>query len=115
QNVAARLNGEWSGRAAAHHIAEYYDYAGAAAHMRTRGLVTGESDNLHDDAVITLNMLIEDPSSIRYEERLRTRQAHINGVDISDREWALRMAREIVDFRAAVTSDAIRRAITATN
>jgi len=114
-NVAERLNGAWGNRTTAHYIAEYYDYSGVAAHMRTRGLVTGESDNLHDDAVITLNMLIEDPSSIRYEERLRTRQAHINGVDISDREWALQMAREIVDYRASVTSDAILRSIAGTH
>ena len=115
RNVAERLTAAWAGQAAAHFIPEYYDYASAAEHMRTRGIVPGESDNLHDDAVITLNMFITDPASVRYEERLRTRQAQINGFSIADRERALELAREIVDFRAEVTANAIRGAIHGTN
>jgi creatinine amidohydrolase/Fe(II)-dependent formamide hydrolase-like protein len=106
--VAQRLNASWSGSAAAHFIPEYYDYRSVRAHMRERGLVPGESDNLHDDPVITLNMFVQDPSSVRYEERLRTRQAHINGVSIADRRRAVDLASEIVAFRAGVTADAIR-------
>lgn len=115
RNVAERLDAAWGGAASAHFIPEYYDYATVAEHMRGQGLVPGESDNMHDDPVITLNMFITDPYSVRYEERLKTRQAHINGFSIADREEALRLAREIVDFRAGVTSDAIRRSIGATN
>ena len=114
-NVAERLNGQWGSAASAHFIPEYYDYAAVSAHMRERGLVPGESDNLHDDPVITLNMFIDDPASVRYEERLRTRQAHINGFSIADRGRAMDLAREIVDFRARVTSDAIRSSIAGTN
>lgn len=114
-NVAERLNGEWGGAAAAHFIPGYYDYGAVSAHMRERGLVPGESDDLHDDPVITLNMFIDDPASVRYEERLRTRQAHINGFSIADRRRAMDLAREIVDFRARTTSDAIRTAIGGTN
>ncbi len=106
--VAQRLNASWSGSAAAHFIPEYYDYRSVRAHMRERGLVPGESDNLHDDPVITLNRFVQDPSSVRYEERLRTRQAHINGVSIADRRRAVDLASEIVAFRAGVTADAIR-------
>jgi creatinine amidohydrolase/Fe(II)-dependent formamide hydrolase-like protein len=115
RNVAERLTASWGGRAAAHFIPDYYDYGSVSAHMRTRGLVPGESDGLHDDPVITLNMFIADPSSVRYEERLRTRQADINGFSIANREEALHLAREIVDFRASVTADAIRNAIHGTN
>src|SRR5690606_17897106 len=110
-NVAERLTQRWGGAASAHHIPEYYDYGTVAEHMRGRGLVPGESDNMHDDPVITLNMMIDDPSSVRYEERRKARQAHINGFSIADRERSLDLAREIVDFRAAVTADAIRAAI----
>ncbi|MDZ7778776.1 MAG: creatininase family protein [Gemmatimonadota bacterium] len=115
ENVATRLDGAWGGSASAHYIPEYYDYGSVSEHMRDHGLVPGESDDLHDDPVITLNMFFEDPRSVRYEERLRTRQAHINGFSIADREEALELAREIVDFRASVTSDAIRSAIASTN
>lgn len=109
--VADRLNGRWAGSARALHVPEYYDYGTVADHMRERGIVPGESDGLHDDPIITLNMLIDDPSSVRYEERLRARQAQINGFSIADRERALDLAREIVDFRARVTVDAIRSAL----
>ena len=115
RNVAERLNGEWGSAASAHFIPEYYDYATVSAHMRGRGLVPGESDNLHDDPVITLNMFIDDPASVRYEERLKTRQAHINGFSIADRDRAMDLAREIVQFRARVTSERIRSSISGTN
>ncbi|MEX2467230.1 MAG: creatininase family protein [Gemmatimonadota bacterium] len=115
RNVAERLNGQWSDQASAHFIPDYYDYGAVSAHMRTHGLVPGESDDLHDDPVIALNMFIADPYSVRYDERLRTRQAHINGFSIADRQRSLELAREIVDFRASVTSDAIRSSISGTN
>ena len=115
QAVAERLTREWGGRSSAHYIPEYYDYGAVSEHMRTRGIVPGESDDLHDDPVITLNMYIEDPYSVRFEERLRTGQAHINGFSIADRERSMELAREIVDFRANVTSDAIRSAIAGSN
>jgi len=114
RTVAERLDAEWGSEASAHYIAEYYDYGTVAAHMREHGLVPGESDGLHDDPVITLNMFIADPSSVRFEERLRTRQAVINGFSIADRERSLELAREIVDFRARVTAEAIRASVSST-
>jgi creatinine amidohydrolase/Fe(II)-dependent formamide hydrolase-like protein len=113
QAVADSLTSLWKGAALVVHVPEYYDYARVAAHMATRGLVTGESDNLHDDAVITLNMFIADPRSVRYEERVRAGMATINGVSIADAERNRALAREIVAFRAQVTVEAIRTRLAA--
>ena len=109
--VAERLNAQWGEGVTVAHVQEYYDYASVAQHMEGKGLVAGESDNLHDDPVISLNMFIDDPSSIRYEERVAAGLATINGVSLADRVQSLELAREIVAFRATSTAEAIERAL----
>jgi creatinine amidohydrolase len=111
RDVADSLNALWRGVARVLHVPEYYDYASAAAYMRARGIVDGASDNLHDDPIISLNMLAADPRSIRYDERVRAGKATINGVSIADRAQATRWAEEIVAFRAEQTVAAIRAAM----
>ena len=48
--------------------------------MEAQGIKDGESDSLHDDPIITLNMFITDPKSVRYDERVKAGKATINGV-----------------------------------
>lgn len=109
--VADSLTALWRGAPVVAHVQEYYDYAKVAEHMKSRGLVSGTSDGLHDDPVITLNMMIADPSSVRYDERVKAKLATIDGVSIADRAKAESWARDIVEFRATVTVDAINKAI----
>ena len=86
------LNAKWAGKALIAHIQEYYDYGSVATYMETKGLKAGKSDNMHDDPIITLNMFIDDPKSVRFDERVKAGKATINGVDISNKaknaEWA---------------------------
>jgi creatinine amidohydrolase/Fe(II)-dependent formamide hydrolase-like protein len=109
--VAEELNKKFNGEAVVAHVQEYYTYAVVGEHMAKQGLKEGTSDGLHDDPVITLNMFITDPKSVRYDERVRAGKASINGVDLSDRQKATAWARQIVDFRAQYTADAIKKAI----
>jgi len=109
--VAETLNTEWDAGPVVAHVQEYYDYAGAARYMAYRGLKEGEGDGLHDDPIIALNMFVDDPSSVRYDERVAAGLASINGVSLADRVEALGWAREIVEFRASQTVDAITKAI----
>ena len=111
--VADSLTAIWHGQPVVAHIQEYYDYDGAGAHMASRGIPedSTKNENLHDDPVITLNMFATDPRSVRWEERTKIGKASINGVSIADREKNLALAKEIIDFRAAVTVEAIRKAI----
>ncbi|MFN7530232.1 MAG: hypothetical protein ACK5T7_03895, partial [Gemmatimonas sp.] len=60
---------------------------------------------------ISLNMFIDDPKSIRYDERVKAGKAEINGVSLTDRKKITAWAREVVAFRAQVTVDAINKAI----
>ncbi len=111
RNVAEKLNADWGSDALVAHVQEYYDYGSVGNYMAGQGLVSGESDNLHDDPVITLNMMITDPNSVRYDERLEAGFASINGVSIADRVESLEKARKIVQFRAWTTSESIKKAI----
>ncbi len=109
--VADSVTALWQGKPVVAHVQEYYDYASVAKYMTAHGIVDGASDNLHDDPIITLNMFIDDPKSVRYDERIKAGKASINGVSIADRKKATAQARQIVEFRATTTVDAIRKAI----
>jgi creatinine amidohydrolase/Fe(II)-dependent formamide hydrolase-like protein len=109
--VADSLNRLWNADPLVAHVQEYYTYAVVADYMATHGLRDVCREQLHDDPVITLNMFIDDPRSIKYDERVQTGRAKINGIDISDRAIATDLARKIVDFRAQYTVDAMQKAV----
>ncbi len=108
--VADSLTRIWNGNPIVAHIQEYYDYAGVGRYMATRGITEGQSDNLHDDPEITLNMFITDPASVRWEQRVKAGKATINGFSIADRVKTLELARTLVEYRATSTADAIAKA-----
>ena len=114
ENVATALSAKWNGETAAIHIPEYYRAPpGTPNVLRDLG-VTREGmpdDGLHDGAAITLNMMLDDPRSVRWAERVATRQAVINGVSIADLGTALERARQVSDARAARTAKVIRARI----
>jgi creatinine amidohydrolase len=113
RNVAQKLNAEWNARPVVAHIPEYYDYAKVAEYLVEIGVTREDqpNDGLHDDPQITLNMMVTDPESVRWSARVRADKAMINGVSIADRDRAIEIGRKIVDFRAALTAEAIRKAI----
>jgi hypothetical protein len=66
---------------------------------------------LHDSPGITLNMMLDDINSVRWQERVRSGQATINGVDISNLTQSLAWAEEIAAARSERTADLIRTRI----
>ena len=115
QAVADKWNAEWKGAPLVIHAREYYDYASVLKYLRELG-VTKEgqkTDGLHDDPAITLNMLISDPNSVRWEQRVKTKQATIDGVSIADKKKSLEIAKKIVEMRTNVTVDAIKKGMAA--
>jgi len=114
--VAERLTAEWGGTPVVAHIQEYYTAPpGSRNVLRELGVTTEDqpSDGLHDGPGITLNMMLTDPSSVRWEERVASGWATINGVSIADMDVALDLARQIVDARAERTVEYINQAIAA--
>ena len=68
-------------------------------------------DGLHDDPGITMNMMVTDPNSVRWEARVKAGLATINGVSIADKTKALEIGKKIVEMRATNTAAAIKAAI----
>ena len=115
QAVADKWNAEWKGSPLVIHAREYYDYASVLKYLGELAVIKeGQpSDGLHDDPAITLNMMAADPNSVRWEQRVKAGKATINGVSIADKNKALELGKKIVEMRATVTVDAIRKAIAA--
>jgi len=113
QAVADKWNAAWKGTPLVVHAREYYNYASVEKYLKELGVIKegDPDDGLHDDPAITLNMFIADPKSVRWEQRVKANKATINGVSIADRNASLATARKIVEFRATVTAEAIRKAI----
>jgi len=115
QAVADKWNGEWKGSPLVIHAREYYDYATVLRHLQDIGVRKADVplDRLHDDPAITLNMMVADPATVRWEQRVKAGKASIDGVSIADKKRALEIGRQIVEFRATLTAEAIRKAIAA--
>lgn len=114
--VAARSNADGKSKAFVVHIPEYYDYESVEEFLRQKGVMRkkGEPiDELHDDPTITVNMMVTDPESVRWSARVKAGKATIDGVSIADKEKALQIGREVVEFRANATAALIKKAIAA--
>ena len=112
QAVADKLNAEWQGSPRVIHAREYYDYAAVLKYLPSIGVTNAgdKKDGLHDDPAITLNMMVADPNSVRWDQRVKAGKASIDGVSIADKEKALELGRKIVEFRATATVNAILKA-----
>jgi creatinine amidohydrolase/Fe(II)-dependent formamide hydrolase-like protein len=110
--VADRFTKEWGGTPTVAHVREHYDYASVTKFLNDNGILspTLKSDGLHDDPAITLNMMVTDPQSVRWDARVKAGKATIDGFSIADKAKALEIGKKIVDFRATNTVAAIRKA-----
>jgi len=110
--VAEKLNAMW-GTPTVLYVPEYYrSWKGAEELLVREGVQkAGVSDGLHDDATVGMIMMITDPRSLRWQERVNAGKATIDGVSLADKQETLRWGRRLVDYRATVTAEAITRAI----
>jgi creatinine amidohydrolase/Fe(II)-dependent formamide hydrolase-like protein len=117
QAVAEKLTAEWKGTPLVAHVGGYYDYAAVLKYLVELGVTKADQprDGLHDDPAITMNMMVAEPKSVRWEQRVQAGKAAIDGVSIADKEKALAIGRKIVEMRASVTAEAIRKAIAGTS
>jgi len=113
KTVASKLTAQWNGSPVVAHIPEYYDYDSVAKLLNDIGVTKPEmkGDNLHDDPGITMNMMVTDPESVRWQGRVKAGKATINGVSIADKAKALEIGKKIVEMRATNTAALIRKAI----
>jgi len=109
--VAEKYTKEWGGKPVVAHVPEHYTYSAVTKFAEDNGLIPKDrkSDGLHDDPIITLNMLVTDSNSVRWAARVKAGKATIDGVSIADQKKALEIGKKIVDFRATTTAAAIRK------
>lgn len=110
--VTAAMNSRWTGQRA-HFIAEYYQsYSDAFAFIESEfGVKEPAAEGIHDDIVITTQMMTQDLESVRYPQRLEAGKASINGVSIADVHQARMIGSAILQFRVDRTVEAIQSAI----
>ena len=113
KTVAEKLNAQWNASPVVAHIPEHYAYNTVAKLLDELGVTKPDqkSDHLHDDPGMTMNMMVTDPNSVRWEARVKAGKATINGVSIADKARTLELGRKIVEMRASNTVAAIRKAI----
>ncbi len=115
KTVAASLNSRWKGSGAtAHFIPEFYRYADVFAWMeKDLGIKEPTSDGYHDDFVITSLMMTQDPSSVRYDQRVAAGKASINGLSIAPKEKTVEIGQKLMGFRVDQAVAAIRASMAA--
>lgn len=109
--TAQALNARWS-NARAYFIPEFYQYADVERYMEEDlGFKQPIDEGLHDNLYITSLMMVTDPTSVRYEQRVKAGKATINGASIAPKERTIELGRKLVDYRAEQTVKAIRSAM----
>ena len=68
-------------------------------------------DGHHDDFYITSLMMLADPTSVRYHQRVEAGLATINGLSIAPINQALEVGRRLLEFRVDATVKAIKAAM----
>jgi creatinine amidohydrolase/Fe(II)-dependent formamide hydrolase-like protein len=117
--VAEELGAKWNRNPAIYHIPEYYNWTsrgGVRQFVLDNGIPEKiNADGIHDEYGLTAVMMAYDPKTVRYDERVAANKATINGVSIVPKEKTIEMGRKIVEFRATVAVEAIRKALAATS
>lgn len=111
KNVAAKLNAKWTGgKTRVHFIPEFYDYGGATKFLEKEG-IKQKSEGLHDDFVITAIMMTVDPTTVRMKQRIAADKFRINGIELAPAEKTIEWGKKLVEYRADVTVQAIKKSI----
>lgn len=110
--VADAMNARWTD-ARAHFVPEYYQsYTDAFGFIEEElGVKEPMSEGIHDDIVITTQMMTQDVESVRYQQRMEAGNASINGVSVADLHRARMVGSAILQFRVDTTVEAIEAAI----
>jgi creatinine amidohydrolase len=119
QKVADALTAKWQGTGVrVHHIREYYetdiwsfDYLKQIGIKQVPDVKSASRAGVHDDYHYESIIATVDPRHIRVKERQAKGLFSINGVDMNPPEKTIENGKKLVDYRAKITVEAIRKAI----
>jgi creatinine amidohydrolase/Fe(II)-dependent formamide hydrolase-like protein len=113
--VAQELSAKWGDRARIVHVPEYYNWTSQGGVrdfvINTLGIPEKQSEGIHDEYGLTTVMMAFDPSIIRFDDRVKAKKATINSISLEPKAKAIADGKKIVEFRATVAVDAIKKAL----
>jgi creatinine amidohydrolase/Fe(II)-dependent formamide hydrolase-like protein len=118
--VARELNEQWQADAARiHYIPEYYRHDKWSYHyLKDLGIhqqpdvKSAARAGVHSDYHYEAILAAVDPTLIRADERIAAGTFVINGVSLAPLQQTIPNGRKLIEYRAAFTAAAIRRAMT---
>ena len=110
QNAANLLNEEW-GTEKVLFIPEFYDNEGVQRHMEDTFGIFEESEGWHDNYWLSAMQVAVDPETVRYEERVQSGRASINGVSLVPLGRTIAVGEELMRWRTDQTVAAILTAM----
>jgi creatinine amidohydrolase len=113
--VAAELSPKWGDDAHIYHVPEYYNWTSSGGVrdfvINQLGIPEKQSEGIHDEYGLSAVMMAFDPKIIRFDERVSANKATINSIPLTPKDKAIENGKKIVEFRANVAVDAIRKVI----
>jgi len=113
--VAQDLAAKWGDAARIVHVPEYYNWTSAGGVrdfvINTLGIPEQQSEGVHDEYGLSAVMMASDPKIVRFDERVSANKATINSITLTTKEKTIENGRKIVEFRATVAVEAIRKAL----
>ena len=117
QAAADALNTKYDGNPTRfHHVPEFYNHDKVRQYIQeTLGIpeqmeytASSGSDGIHEELSITSIMSVIDPTSIRFEQRVKAGRASINGISLEPLSETQALGRKLIEFRTQITVEAIR-------
>ncbi len=115
KEVASTLGAKWAGtKSHIHYIGEFYnDFNKVVEYIEKTYGWKQVSDGSHDDALITAILLTVDPDYARMKQRTAKGLTKTNAIELTPVTKAIEVGKAVVNRRAEITVDAIKKAIAA--
>jgi creatinine amidohydrolase len=112
KEVAKALNKRWGGDpTVVHYIPEYYEQdLWSHNYLETIGVYQSQDQEIHSDYHYEAIMATVDPELIRTEQRIVADKYSVNGFDMNPPRKTKENGTKLVEYRANLTVDAIRKA-----
>ena len=116
RSVAQELSAKWAGQTTKiYHVPEYYNWTSTGGVrdfvINTLSVPEKQSEGVHDEYGLSAVMMAFDPNIIRFDDRVKAKKATINSISLEPKAKTIENGRKIVEFRATVAVEAIKKAI----
>jgi creatinine amidohydrolase/Fe(II)-dependent formamide hydrolase-like protein len=113
KTVASTLSASWTGgKARIHYIPDYYERFNQVVEFAEKTFGWKQvPDGSHDDALITAIIMTVNPDYVRMKQRAAKGLTKTNAIELAPAAKAIEVGKAIVNRRAEITVEAIRKAI----